>query len=185
MRAHTNVPLLLSSHLGIRSTQRLFAVFVALAGSLGGCASPFHWIKNGFSPQHAEAKFAACQLEAERLRYVASESDEERETRTRHEAGLCMKADGWRWAQTDGESASDSSSSAASENPSSRSGGGSADSESTQNMSAAVPRSAAPDAEPASEGTDAKTAANPNESSASDAGGTEAEDDDEEDDDEE
>lgn len=183
MRASTNAPLLLLSHLGIRSTQLLFVLIIAVTSSLGGCASPFRWLKDGFSAQHAEAKFAACQLEAERLRYVASESDEERETRTRHEAGLCMKADGWRWAQTDGESASDASSSAAGENSASRSGGG-ADPESTQSMSAAVQRPTAPDADSASEGADAKAAAKPNESSGSDAGGAE-EDDDEEDDEEE
>lgn len=168
-----------------RVTRVLLALFIALAGSLGGCASPFHWIKDGFSAQHAEARFAACQLEAERLRYVASESDEERETRTRHEAGLCMKADGWRWAQTDGESASDSASSAASENPASTSGGPSADSDGTQSPRAAAQRPAAPDTEPASQGSDEKTAAKPNESSSSDTGGAEEEEDDEEDDDEE
>lgn len=214
MRAHTNIPLLLSLRLDIRSAQppgtgatrvpkvrfrrriagdcagqrdrvasALFALFIALAGSLGGCATPFRWIKDGFSAQHAEAKFAACQLEAERLRYVASESDQERETRTRHEAGLCMKADGWRWTQADGESASDSSGSAADENPGGRSGGRIADPDGTQSVSAALSRPAAPDAEPGAEGADAKTAAKPNDSSGS--GGAEEEEDDEDDDDEE
>lgn len=168
-----------------RAASGLLALFIALAGSLAGCATPFHWIKDGFSAQHAEAKFAACQLEAERLRYVASESDEEREARTRHEAGLCMKADGWRWTQADGESESGSSSGSASEGPANRSGGRGADPDHTQSVSAAARRPGAPDAETGSEGAEAKTAAAPDERESSDGSGAKEEDDEEDDDEEE
>lgn len=91
-----------------RAAGLLMGILCGLTCSLTGCASSFHWVKDGFTAQHADAKFAACQLESERLRYFSSESDEEREARTRREAGLCMKADGWRWVESEGEAASDS-----------------------------------------------------------------------------
>lgn len=85
------------------------SVLLGLAVSLGGCVGSFQWVKDGFSAHHAEAQFASCQLEAERLRYISGESDEDRAARIHHEAGLCMKADGWRWVQSDGSAASESS----------------------------------------------------------------------------
>ncbi len=87
----------------------VISVLLGLAVSLGGCVGSFQWVKDGFSAHHAEAQFASCQLEAERLRYISGESDEERAARIHHEAGLCMKADGWRWVQSDGSAASESS----------------------------------------------------------------------------
>ena len=84
------------------------ALLVGLAVSLSGCASSFQWVKDGFSAQHAEARYASCQLEAERLRYSSDESDEERQARIRHEAGLCMKADGWQRVESSGSLASES-----------------------------------------------------------------------------
>lgn len=96
-----------------RTAGRLLGLLWGLAGILTGCASSFHWMKEGFTAQHAEAKLAACQLEAERLRYFSSEPEEERAARTRHEAGLCMKADGWRWVESDGEVASEAPDAAA------------------------------------------------------------------------
>lgn len=88
----------------------LLSIWIALLCSLDGCATPFHWVKDGFTAQHADARLAACQLEAERLRYFSEESDEQRDTRTHHEASLCMKADGWHWVQGDSDSASESAS---------------------------------------------------------------------------
>lgn len=83
-------------------------LLVGLAVGLGGCSSSFMWVKDGFSAQHAEARYASCQLEAERLRHFSSESDEEREARIGHEAGLCMKADGWQRVELSGSLAGES-----------------------------------------------------------------------------
>lgn len=85
-------------------------LLVGLAVGLGGCSSSFMWVKDGFSAQHAEARYASCQLEAERLRHFSSESDEEREARIGHEAGLCMKADGWQRVELSGSPAGESAS---------------------------------------------------------------------------
>lgn len=90
------------------SSRPRFALIVSFAACLGGCASSIQWVKDGFSAQHAEARYASCQLEAERLRYFSGESDEERETRVRHEAGLCMKADGWQQVESSGSLVSES-----------------------------------------------------------------------------
>ena len=83
------------------------ALGLALGSWLGGCASTYQWVKDGFSPPLAEAKLASCQLDAERLRYFSAESDEDRADRIRHEAHLCMTADGWRLVQSDGEGVSE------------------------------------------------------------------------------
>lgn len=88
----------------------VISVLLGLAVSLGGCAGSYQWVKDGFNAQHAEAQFASCQLEAERLRYISEESEDERAARIHHEAGLCMKADGWHWVQGDGSAASESAS---------------------------------------------------------------------------
>jgi hypothetical protein len=80
---------------------------LALGSALSGCSTTYKWVKEGFGPQHAQAQFAACQLEAERYRWSADEDQEERAARVLHEAQLCMKADGWRRVSEDGEAASD------------------------------------------------------------------------------
>lgn len=85
-----------------------FALLICLAACLGGCTSSLQWVKDGFSAQHAEAQYASCQLEAERLRYFSSESDEEREARIHHEAGLCMRAEGWQQVEGSGSPTSGS-----------------------------------------------------------------------------
>ena len=95
-----------SGSLGWRAPRAL-ALSLSLVAELSGCASTYQWVKDGFSPPLAEAKLASCQLDAERLRYFSAESDEDRADRIRHEAHLCMKADGWRLVQSDSDGASE------------------------------------------------------------------------------
>ena len=52
----------------------VISVLLGLAVSLGGCVGSFQWVKDGFSAHHAEAQFASCQLEAERLRSASLEA---------------------------------------------------------------------------------------------------------------
>ena len=82
---------------GLRA--RALGLTLPLALALIGCSARYQWVKDGLSTSLADAKFASCQLEAERLSYSSVESDDDRAARVRHESHLCMKADGWRLTQ--------------------------------------------------------------------------------------
>jgi hypothetical protein len=81
---------------------------LALALACSGCSTTYQWVKEGATRPQADSRYAACQLEAERLRWSTDEDDEERAARVQHEAQLCMRADGWRRVRDDGEAVSES-----------------------------------------------------------------------------
>jgi hypothetical protein len=75
---------------------------LSVALMMAGCSSSFQWVKEGLSSAVADAKYASCQLTAERILYSSAEAEEDRAERIRHESHLCMQADGWRWTESDG-----------------------------------------------------------------------------------
>ncbi len=80
-----------------------WAIPLSLLGVFSGCAGPssYRWTKDGLSSSLADAKYAACQRDAELVPYAATETEEERTLRIRRQAQLCMKADGWSLNRTD------------------------------------------------------------------------------------
>lgn len=82
---------------------------LGFVAALTGCfAGGNRWVKDGLSASLADAKYAACQRDAERQlesSAASAASEDERSARIRHESNLCMQADGWSLSRLDGSEA--------------------------------------------------------------------------------